>query len=268
MSYNINYLTLKSADELDDNEKSFIVENIDKLNDEDKQNYASFLPSQDTATPEKIQEPVNSQVDEQKPEAVTFKTQDEIDKYFEEKYGNRLKSIEEKVAPPEVPQEVKYLDGTPESWDDIDKAIKKAQEDAVEKASKKLEEKEQEKARLEQARVEAIKTLQGQYSEIAKKDNLPDITTKEGQERFSQLVKFGSDHNKDDINQAYDLWSKIPKKFGGGYDDGNINLKVQKKAATLINGGTAAEPTPNKMSYAQFKHAKLSELIDKKLGLG
>ena len=65
---------------------------------------------------------------QEKAQTLTFKTQEEMDAYYDEKYNKRIDELEKKIQekntppepddPPEPPK--KYVDGQPKAWDDLE----------------------------------------------------------------------------------------------------------------------------------------------------
>lgn len=282
-NFDLAKLKLKTADDLEDDERQFIIDHQDELNDEDKDAYSSFLPPEDPKTTQEEEEPTPPPTDEPEPkkEPLTFKSQEEMDEYFEKKFGSQINEIKSQLPKPQPEPEPKpkpekkYIEGQPKSWEEFDKAIKQAKEDAktelVEQLEKEKKEAQTKQQELEQAREKAIAGLKDEYAKLAESDkSLPKLDTQEGVKKFEELVKWGSERKQENLTDTYGLWSKIPVEHGGGLDTqqkkelDKKKVEAQKKAAASLSGKGGEAPKKER-SYQDLKKMDLSEIIEERL---
>lgn len=237
----LDQLRLKTASQLSDPEKDFIKENNDKLTQEDKDAYASFLApeengSSDAGDSGDGRTDAGGTVDNgagnggeggsaagdggdggasgagagesAQPPAHVFKTEEEIQAYVKEEIAKNEKEKQAAIDAAATPEEKKYVEDNwkPENWNKGISTIK----DIVKKELKEEDEAERVK--------EVGKKLDAEWEELSKEKNIPALTTKEGREIHSSIINYGRASGKQNFHDAYEVWATVPKKFGGGLE--------------------------------------------------
>ena len=119
--------------------------------------------------------------------------------------------------------------------------------------------------------------LQKEWEELSAEKKLPATTTPEGKTIHDNIVKFGIAAGKQTFKDAYAVWEKVPKEYGGGYDaenppispsDAGKTLAAQKKVASKVGGqNTGTKPAATeKISYDTLHKARTTEELLKKAG--
>jgi hypothetical protein len=270
---NLDQLKLKTADQLRPNEKEFLKQNVDKLNDEDKDAYRDFLETpapevnaNESVVPE-VAEPVVPAKAE--PEPVVFKTEAEakafVEKVTAEREAKAAQDAKDKQAAidaAKTPEEKKYVD---ENWKpkDWNEGIKTA----AEAAADILEQRQDKKNKAEKAQREA---LEKEWDGITEKNKLPARSTPEGQKILKAVFEVGTKYNQRTFTEAFELYSKIPVDQGGGYDPAGVAKaaelekgKTRREAAAKVTGASPAAATkvPIVKDYQTLHNTPVSKLI-------
>jgi hypothetical protein len=264
--YKLDDLLLYTAEELDPDQKAFIKQHQDELGEEDKSAYSTFLnepveeETEEIIPQPEITPPAESEV---APPPVTpeeprvFKTQEEIDAYMDSKLP---KAPEE--PKPSVQDKIKQIlpdDYKPETPTELYAKFKEALV---------LETKDDEE-RANQIQQQFDK----QYLEVVTKNNLPDPKTDTGKQVKEQIRDLGIRYKANSYNEAYDLWSKLPQKFGGGLDyqpptpepEPKPDLSEQKRRAAMANaipGGDGGGSSNKGLSYSDLAGKDLDTLLE------
>ncbi len=271
----LDKIKLKTAEQLIDTEKEFLRANIDKLNEEDKEAYKDIIipPEPETSTPEEPEnlethEPETSTPEDKK---FTFSNEEEAREFVRKQTEENERAKQAAIDAAKTPAEKKYVDENwrPKNWDE---AVKLAVKHAKEEIRKEDEENRQK---------QISQSLQKQWEDLAIEKKLPDIKTKEGRTIHDNIVKYGIATNKHTFQEAYDVWLKVPKEIGGGFnpddkttlpitpsDAGKI-LAQQKKVASKIGGqnsGVKPAGTAGKISYDKLHKARTTEELLKQEG--
>lgn len=274
MEYNIDEVKIKPAKWLDDGEKDFLRQNVDKLNDEDKAAYADFLtPDDDTAGTgdqnaaagssddgnnnggQGDQANANAAGDDQSGKdagagananpvnpdtGYQFKNEAEarafVERTLQEKEAEKQKALDAA----KTPEERRFVEDNfkPDNWNEGFKlAVKFAKEEI--RAENAAEEKKVADNR---------KRLQTEWEDVAKVNSLPSLDTQEGRVVHDQILKIAIAHGKTNFKDAHELWSMIPAEKGGGYkvdastagaalaDAKKAQMSDQKKVAAKVGG--------------------------------
>lgn len=110
-----------------------------------------------------------------------------------------------------------------------------------------------------------------EYTEVAKKYNLPALNTPEGQEINKQITTLGAKYNQESITNSAELWKSIPKENGGGMDYTPTKKEnPSKKASAMIGGSSSASTTSAKSNttYEKLHKTDIDTLIDQALENG
>lgn len=281
---NLDKLKLKTSGQLTDTEKDFVRQNVDKLNDEDKSAYADFLQVQETPIEENQPGEQDAAGSETPPEggnggetakppvtpSFSFKSEEEAREFVRKQTEENERAKQAAIDKATTPEQKKYVE---ENWKpkDWDEGIRKT----VEIAKKEIRE-EMEEARQKEIGVK----LQKEWEDLAKEKKIPALTTKEGKTIHDNIVKYGVAAGKQTFKEAYSVWERIPKEFGGGLEPGAKPpvdpseaakvLAAQKKAASKIGGqntGTKPGDSGLKVSYADLHKARSTEELLKKAGV-
>jgi hypothetical protein len=272
----------KLADELNENEKEFLNEHKEELNDAEKNAFKSFLET-DEQTPDpvtletKTDEEENGE-EEKDPESaegaeggaegpITFNTPAEREAWLQAEIAKRQpitpvkveETPEDTKSPFEIAKESlkgkKYSDASEAYADFV--ATLKTQADLESKAQQKVNEK-----------------FEAEYKEVAEANKLPDPSTEEGKKIKDAITNIGVNNGKKNYREAYDLYTKIPEQFGGGFkvidqkkkaDDNKKQIEDQKKKAALMGGSTPAGDDKKKgigMSYEKLHNTDMDNLLE------
>lgn len=275
--FDMNQLKLKTAEQLDQDERDFIVENRDQLNEEDEAAYAEFLPKQEVEddaniTEDKPEEDEKS-VEEESPEPV-IKSQEDLDRYWETREAKlraemeeREAKIKEELTPKEEPKEFRfYEDGQkPADWNEaLARAAEKGKQDAVAEFEKRSEEEKKEAAAKQKQLDEATAAIQDQFDKLVKDKSIPSLDTDEGKTAQQRIMEFGIKHRKN-VEEAFDLLKDIPEDRGGFLNQETPQnkekkqLDAQKKAAGKVGGGNkGGESTDTKPKLSPEEYARMS----------
>jgi hypothetical protein len=278
MSFDLAALKLKTADELEQDEREFLIEHREDLTDEDAQAYASFLPQQEPEPDPEInqEDPAKESEVEPKtqpaktpPETVAFKSREELDEYLKEKL-----EASKKDETPEI-EEIRIFNENelPKDWNDaLGRAVLKAKEETLAEFQKLTKAEKEEVERQKKAYEDTVAGFEAEFKQLSTEGKLPGADTEEFQEARKQIYELGGQYALAKVTDAYNLWSKIPKEHGGGYDpqaqaqaDKKAQKQKQKQIASTVGGGSGgdnrASSTP-KMDYVKFHNTDLSELLD------
>lgn len=255
-------LKLKTSSQLLPEEKEFIKQNQDKLNDEDKEAYADFLAEDtdevvddssgdasvddenaDDTTEEAADDNASTDDETKEPQETKsvfqFNSEDEakdfVKKIQEEDAAKKKAAIEAA----QTPEEKRYIE---ENWKPID------WNDAAVRLTDVVMQRIEEKTQAEQKAIEdSNKKLDAEWLELSKQHSIPDRTTDEGKKIHDSVVQVAIRYNLSTFHDAYDLWSKIATDQGGGYkisaseagatlaEKKKEQVSTQKKVASKIN---------------------------------
>lgn len=286
MDYDINDLRLHTVDELDDQQKAYIKDHQDQLTDEDKEAYVSFLEESSQETPDPQKTEVDNDPHSSEPEPKTTP-----EPQYQADFDKRLEAIQksiESIAPPVSPPQTEdapkpptfFGDNQPGNWQDVDKAIAQAYQQAKEDAIKAVEENNAKKIQEAEQKQEAIKKavegFEQEYIDLAKEGKIPDLNTEDGKRVKDQIWTIGNKYGSNNIHEAFNTWSQIAAEHGGGYNPQphktpeqlqKERLDAQKRAASQVGGGGGAPPSskPTDVTYQDLAAKSLDQLIDEEL---
>lgn len=293
--YDLEKLKLKTADQLDDAQRNFIIEHRSELNEEDEEAYASFLNVQeddgnedssteqsdtttaaantDTSDDESNNGEEEKPVQESKP-SFSFQSEEEAKEFVKNLQKEQEEEKQKAIDAAKTPEEKRYVEENwkPQDWNEgIKTAVKIAKEEI--------------KAEQQEEQRQAVATrLQQEWETLSKEKGLPSDKTPEGKAIHDSIVRFGIAANKQTFTDAYEVWSQVPKAFGGGLevavkaegdkaeqDKKKEQVNKQKKVAAKIGGqndGQGAGKAGNlpTATYEQAQKAKSTDQLLKELG--
>lgn len=234
----------KPAAWLNDDEKKVIRDNADKLNDEDKAAFASFLDTPDDAAGQGEGQSAGAADagageggggggegagagsgdagagdagagDQGQPPAFSFKSEDDAKAFVLKLQQEQAAEKQRAIDAATTPEEKKWVEDNykPKDWDE---AYKKSAEYAV----KLMEEKQEAR---EKQRQDNAKRAEADWQALIKEHKLTDVRNPDGTQNpegvkvHDQIVEIGLKNGKKNFQEAYDLWSIIPEEKGGGY---------------------------------------------------
>lgn len=279
--FDLTQLKLKTSEDLDGAEKDYIIQHQNELNEEDKAAYSDFLPREEINSESEITEDKSEEVKEpveEKPPEPVFKSQEDVDKYLEEKLAERdakqkeeLSARAEEEKQPEQP--VFFQDGEkPTDWNDaLTRAYNKAKEDAV-LEYKKMNEAEKEAFKEQQKKLDdANKKIQEDFEKLVKENKIPELDSEEGKEAQRKIIQFGIKHRKN-VLDAFELLEDIPTDRGGFLSaeaksqvDAKAKLDAQKKLAGKVGGGNKGgekSDTKPKLSPEEYARMDVQDIIE------
>lgn len=265
----LDKLKLKTASQLLPAEKDFVRANVDKLNDEDKEAYASFL-NPDDVTPEGDEGADDSgQADDQSgeggqpdesgddgqgaaadaggegapvtPTAFSFKSEEEAREWVKKVREEEDAAKQAAIDAATTPAEKKYVEDNwkPKSWNEaMTLAVKKAKEEI--------------RAEDEERRVkENYDKFDKQWTDLTKENNLPALTTVKGRQIHNQIIGIMRGYGLTTFKAGYDKWKKIEDPAAQSAvvsgEEGNApvvdpakqKMAAQKAAAAKVGGQNA-----------------------------
>lgn len=274
----------KPLDLLSQDEQQLIVENKDKLDDEERDAFSSLLTPATTGVDDgdaggdkEGGEKDTGKEDEGEQDAsgegkngegnpasavVTFKTPEEIQAYVDKRIEEKTKEIppmppvetkKEDAKHPEPPKPIFPEGYEPKDWNEF---AAKLQEHLVPKTVDTLKE----MTKAEQDEMRRINSgFTQEFSELVSEGKLPDPEKEPDkfQAAEKQILAIGVTYGQESIKTAYDLWSKIPTDKGGGYELPTVEenpkpkldkdaLRKQKEAAGRVAGSGGDKQTPSK----------------------
>lgn len=207
-------------------------------------------------------EPEAKEEEKEEPVEPVFKTKEEADNYIAEKVIQALNESKEKEERERQSKEAeKFFD---------DSYIPKNANDLAANLIPILDKKIRDNIKAEQEHLTAeqqkINTLfDKQTDDLIKGGKLPPQDTDEGKQALGSMLKFGAQYGARDVNMAYDLWSKVPEEFGGGYkikSEEKEKAKDQRAAAGMVGGLKSADPSkPKPLNYDQRRSTDMDSLI-------
>lgn len=268
------------ADALTVDQMEVIVANRDQLNDEEKEAFSYVIEDEDfvqaASEDNEVEQPENpekKEVEEDEGRPV-FKTQAEADAYLKEQAKLILEEEAKKKGVPD-----KTVDNVPETpkfkVDDPNWKAANAKElyDEMEYKRKTLADlaSADEKKRAQ----ETHQRLDDELERLTKEGKIPSRDTPEGETAIKQMAEIAKKYNFDSFEKSYDLWSKIPTEYGGGYDPAKNQatdeaakkkeqLNRQKAAASRISAGKGEVPSnkPKPLAYNELKSMHLDDITD------
>jgi hypothetical protein len=261
----------KTADDLDPEEAAFLRENVDKLNQEELDAFAEVLKEPEaeeeeleaTGTggeeEEKEEEEVEEKEEEKKPDA-QYLTKDEANEFVQKALADReaakkdaeTGTAEEKAAKQEI---LKLFPDGYKPTDPNEFASKIVEALTPILTQKTIENIGQMNAAQRKQFDDANARLDAEYTEIAKKNGLPELSSEKGQLINGQLATVAAKYGIDNYHEAYELWSKLPAQYGGGFSVADEEkaqkkeaLKGQKKAASMVGKSSGEGSTGGKNS--------------------
>lgn len=220
-------------------------------------NAPAVLPTEEVAIPPKVEAPPVAPAAEKPEEEVaepfkSFATEEEYNAWVEEEREKLLPPAAEPTPEP-VSGELRVFESgwKPKDWNDFavqllknPNAAKILQEKIVPETRKAIAEMtEKEKQELEQINVGYDK----EYNSLVSKGLLPSLDSKEGQRLNQEISLVGAVWGQVSLTKAYDLWKKIPKSEGGGFEyvpPAKERLNAQKQAAGKVGSPQGGQPKP------------------------
>lgn len=281
----LDQIRLKTSSQLDDNERDFIRENQDKLTDEDKDAYASFLNVEETSgeeASETVQDSKGQEVPSEEGEAApvspvapepptpptdsfSFKSEEEAKEFIRKQSEENERQKQAAIDAAQSPEEKKWVEDNwkPKTWNEGIKTVK----DIVKQELK--EEQEEERVKAEGVR------LAKEWDEIVAEKQLPNLSTNEGRAIHDSVVRFGIAAKKQNFKDAYEVWEKVPKQFGGGLDETvsppadpvvqaqeeqKAKAEAARKAASKLGGQNPGGPTGGSRGSSPLKSISYEDL--------
>lgn len=271
MDYDINKLKLKTAQQLNDGEKDFIRNNQDKLNDEDKDAYSSFLTadipspegtegessnseggSENSAGQESAEGGNESEGEDSRPSggggdgsestgAFTFKSEQEAREWVKKVKDEDDAAKQKAIDAATTPEEKKYVEDNwkPKDWNEgLRTAVKIAKEEI--------------KAEAEEERIQKnFEKFDREWKTLSKERNIPSLDTVEGRKIHAQIIGIMRGYGLTTFKSGYEKWAKIEGiDVTAGDQSGQQNnetvvttdkqkISAQKAAAAKIGGQNA-----------------------------
>lgn len=256
-------IVTKSDEQINDDDKKYLIDNAGKLNDEEKARFADILPKT-----------------EEKPVAPTEDkgiTKDQLDQLLEQK---RLEWEAKGATPAQAKAEVDRVEeflkknGEPTDWKDTFKKVTQFFKENPDEIAAPLKDTIENMTKAEQKELETsvdahIKGWEKDFNEIAKKNNIPDATTKEGGKIFAKVGEIMSTYNFYDVAKAYDLYTKLnpvvdaPQGQEDTPTDKKTQMASQKRAAGMLGGGSGASNNkPQGPKYGDMQGKTLDQLAE------
>lgn len=302
---NFEEIRWKLADQLDEDDVKVLLENKDKLNDEEKDAFADILQQEEPlpanplehyllgGEPEKHEEPAQPEIpeiqktitpepakpDPQQP-AQTGMTQEQMDSYLEAKKkewdeaGKTQKQQEEET---QKLFDIFAKDEVPEDWNAaVNKFAPQLLDAAEKRIMAKLEAKEKEKAdaakKSQEAYDKALKSYEAQYDELIKDGKLPARTDPNFKKIHDAIATIGGKRGSNSIQEAYTEYMQTPEEFGGGYKTGMDEakqkqaLEAQKEAAGRISSGRGVvKQQKGQPLWANIHNMSMDDLLEARL---
>lgn len=244
----LDKVKLKTVNQLSEDDKKLLNDNVDKLTDEDKTAYSSVLVSGEGASEEGESSEGNdtnsqnqdggedsseapaSESKTEEPQAVAFKTEAEAKEFVRKELESQKQAAIDAAT---TPEEKKWVEDNwkPKDWNEGIKTAAEAAADIIEERQKEREKKGEENA----------KRLEKDWQSVRTTNKLPDRSTPEGKEIHDSMVKLAVKYGKKSFSEVYELWSQTPKEFGGGYDPVGAAKKIEdERKKTEVNDRKAA----------------------------
>lgn len=261
--FDLDEIRLKTSEELNDEEKSFLKENVDKLTDEDKEAYAGFLTTKPEENSDDNGDGAGNGEDGggvgaggKPPAPYVFKSEDEARSFVAKTVSEeQAKQKQAAIDSARTPEEKLFVEKNwkPKDWNEGIKTIK----DVV-KQELKDEQAEETKKQETQRRA-----FESEWDGIVSANKLPKRDTEEGRKVLKSVYDIGIKYNQPNFTKAYELYKAIPKSQGGGLEV-MVNSSVQRNAAGKVVGNT---PDGNKgksvapKSYGDLHNKSMSQLV-------
>ncbi len=295
----------KLADQMDEDDVKVLLENKDKLNDEEKDAFADILQSSEPlpenplehylldGEPEKTTEPIQPEVPEKPvvPEtpivpqtpaqpAQQGMTQEQMDSYLETKkkqWDDEGKTKAEQKEETEKLFDVFAKDEVPADWNAaVNKFAPQLLDAAEKRIMAKLEAKEQAKADLatktQTEMQKALQTYEAEFDTLITAGKLPARTSPEFKAVHDAIATLGAKRNVKTITEAYTEYMQTPVEFGGGYKTGmdttkqNAQIEAQKEAAGKIGSGKGVVKTQKGLPlWANIHNMSMDDLLEQRL---
>lgn len=273
MEHDLDKLKLKTSSELDSDEKEFIKQNRDKLDEEDIDAYKDFLtdalPAEDEEDSSESDqsgdgdgtgEDAGGEKPPVTPETRTFKTEEEIKEFVVKTLTEQQKEEKQKaIDAATTVEEKKWVDENwrPKDWNEGIKTLKDIIKEELKEDTKKSE----------REQVEKVELVKKEWDTITKKNKLPKRDTEEGKKILQGVYDIGTKFGQTSLTNSYELWKAIPTDQGGGRDIGAIKKEKaneQRKAAAKISGdspGGQKVSTVAPKNYQELRGKTQSQLI-------
>lgn len=223
MEFNIDELKLKTAGQLNDNEKNYLRENQDKLNAEDREAYSSFLVAEETPAPEggestevtppaeETPAPEVTPAPEATPEATPtpsatpayqFQTEEEAKAFVAKQIEESEKAKKAAIEKATTPEQKKYIEDNwnPDNWNVVARKFVDIAKNEI-RAEKEQEESEKN-----------AKMYQAQWTELVTEKKVPSLETNEGKKVHKEIVSLMLGFGKKTFKEGYALWEKTQGK--------------------------------------------------------
>jgi len=257
----LDQLKLKTADELNDDEKDYLRTNVDKLDDEDKDAYASFLnpATPDPVTPGSVTpDPVVP--DPESPPTFSFNNEDEAKQFVQKAFAEEQdRQKQAAIDAAKTPEEKVWLDDNwkPKTWRE---GIQIAVQEALATADKK-------RADETTAQETNRKAFENEWDGLIKANSLPARDTDEGKKVLKSVYDIGVKYGQPSFTKAYELYKILPSDQGGALDVKAVKAergRSQREAAGQIGGNTPGGAQGGKgapQNYQQLHNQTMSFLI-------
>lgn len=249
----LNALKLKTSQELNDDEKKFLIEHKNELDQYDVEAYSDFLnaPAEEATeevAPEAVAETPQAPAPAPEPEPFAIKSEEEARELVRKELQSFEAEKAKAMAAARTPEEREHIDATwkPQDWLHARKVM--GQEIKDELKAELRAEKEQEETD------KAIKFWQDQWDEVAKEKNLKPLTTPEGKKVHDEIVHTMRGYNIGTFKEGYELWEKIKVIQSGGQPAptpseagaalAKSKMTAQKQAATKVGAANPGSVKP------------------------
>jgi hypothetical protein len=213
----------------------------------------------------------------------TFKTEEEYNAFVTEQKKAALPTTPEPEPEPKVedlvlykghrdPETGQWVGEAPADWNDFYRKLltdPQTRKVLAKTMSKEVVAEIKTMTDSERAEMDKInKEFDAEYTAIAKKGLVPDLSTKEGQVINQQISLVGATYGLTSITKAYDLWSKLPVENGGGfgYKPQSSAQDSRRDKAALIGGGrkVSGASTEKPRNYEDIHTKSLDQLVQER----
>ena len=240
-------LKAKGADKLDEHEIEVLRNNQDKLSDEDKGFFASILKEE-----EGLEE-----------EGLTFKSEEDLNKYLEERDQKKLEAEEEAKRQEELAKQGEVFfdkNELPLDWND---AFRKATPKIISKwrgeVQKEQEEQRQKIAEINKGFDDEIVALRGAGEDI------PKAGTEEYKKFDKELNQIAVDYGLTNMTGAYKILKMVKSQQPTQPTQPVIQPATTQKSVAKRVGKSGGGEGGKEIKYSDIKGKSMDELIDEEM---
>lgn len=236
-------IRLKTPDEMNDEEKTFLREHKDELTDADKKDYEEVLAEKDEEEEEEGEEGEEGE-EEKKP--ITFENQEAFDSAVDKRLKEMQEAADKAKEEEEESKEKKRFfpkDYKPKDWEQFAQDFLPFIRQTTKKDTEEF-------TRTQRERMAEInKQMDAETEDLRKIDPSIPAAKSEGRREFDRSIAeiMVSDPKVNTVTKAYGVYKERKVKPAGG-EDSDKNKNLAKK----IGGGGGGEPPKKKVEYKKF----------------